>query len=82
MPVLLYGCEVWGFVDLARIEVFYRNFLKRLLGVGSSTPSCLVYGETGTMPLLPFVLSRMVGYWLRIRDRKPSKIVSILYKLA
>ncbi len=25
-PVLLYGCEVWGFGDLKSIEIFKRKF--------------------------------------------------------
>ena len=81
-PVLLYGSEVWGFSDLSKIEVFYRDFLRKLLGVGSATPCCLLYGETGTVPLQLTVLSRMVGLWLRIREGAESKIVSLLYKLS
>ena len=81
-PVLLYGSEVWGFSDLSKIEVFYRDFLRGLLGVGPATPCCLLYGETGTVPLQLAVLGRMVGLWLRIREGTQSKIVSILYKLS
>ncbi len=30
-PVLLYGCQVWGFGDLKPVEIFYSKFLKRQL---------------------------------------------------
>jgi len=25
LPILLYGCEIWGYEDLECIEVFYRK---------------------------------------------------------
>ena len=33
VPILLYGCEIWGFEDVGLIEVFYRKFLKYVLKV-------------------------------------------------
>ena len=27
LPILLYGCEIWGYEDIQQIEVFYRYFL-------------------------------------------------------
>ena len=51
LPVLLYGCEVWGCANIDAIEVFYRKFLKIILKVGKATPNCIVYGETGRLPL-------------------------------
>ena len=47
LPILLYGCEIWGFENLDNIEVFYRKFLKYILKVNQQTPNCMVYGETG-----------------------------------
>ena len=47
LPILLYGCEVWGVEKCEQIEVFYRKFLKRLLKLHKFTPNCMVYGETG-----------------------------------
>ena len=47
LPILLYGSEVWGHEDIKQIEVFHRKFLRTLLSVGSYTPDCMVYGETG-----------------------------------
>ena len=31
LPILLYGCETWGYEALEKIEVFYRKFLKEIL---------------------------------------------------
>ena len=52
LPVLLYGCEVWCFTKIDQIEIFYRKCLKELLGVSKCTTNVMVYGETGTMPVL------------------------------
>ena len=30
---LIYGCDVWGFEKTEQIEVFHRNFLRRVLRV-------------------------------------------------
>ena len=31
IPILIYGCEVWGHSNLNLIDFFYRNFIRRLL---------------------------------------------------
>ena len=29
-PVLLYGCEIWGFQSTSMLEIFYRKFIKKI----------------------------------------------------
>ena len=62
VPILLYGCEVWGCSNISEIEVFYRKFLKIVLKVGKSTPNCMVYGETGKFPLQLTIFTRIVNF--------------------
>ena len=31
IPVILYGCEIWGFLDIKMLEIFYIKFLKKIL---------------------------------------------------
>ena len=50
-PILLYGCEVWGHEDIEQIEVFHRNFLRRLLRIRKSAPKAMTYGELGQQVL-------------------------------
>ena len=52
LPVLLYGSEVWCFTKIDQIEIVYRKCLKELLGVSKCTTNIMVYGETGTTPVL------------------------------
>ena len=50
-PVLLYGCEVCGFGNNDMLERVQLKFLKYILKLKKSTPSNMVYGETGVYPL-------------------------------
>ena len=47
LPILLYGCEVWGYENVLILGRLYLEYLKYVLGLNQSTPSCMVYGETG-----------------------------------
>jgi hypothetical protein len=46
-PILLYGCEVWGFSNNDIIEKVHLKFCQLLLHLNSSTPSYMIYGELG-----------------------------------
>ena len=81
LPILLYGCEVWGYSDIEQVEVFYRKFLKNILNVSSNTPACFVHGETGTMPVMGHVTARMLTFYARIVNGKQTKLSYILYKV-
>ena len=51
LPVLLYGSEVWCFTKIDQIEIFYKNSSKNYW-VPASVLQMMVYGETGTTPVL------------------------------
>jgi sorting nexin-29 len=63
-PILLYGCEVWGQEDFAQIEIFHRSYLRKLIGIHKSAPSCMTYGEVGKTQLKYKIWRRMIGYWI------------------
>ena len=50
-PILLYGCEIWGFHCVNMLENFYRKFKKKILHLRPSTPSRMVCGEVAKLPL-------------------------------
>ena len=50
-PILLYGCEVWGFSDNYVIEKNHLKFCKLILHLKQSTPYFMIYGELGRFPL-------------------------------
>ena len=65
IPILLYGCEVWGYGNLDHLEIFHRNFLKNLLQVRKETPNPMVDGELGRVEIRYLVWHRMIGFWKR-----------------
>ena len=80
VPVLLYGCEIWGFESLDIIERIHLKFLKYIFNLKSSTPTYMMYGETGHFPLYVTVYTRMICYWNKLLLSPENKIVCILYK--
>ena len=74
LPILLYGCEVWGYENVESIEIFYRRFLKYLLRVNPQTTNCMIYGETGRTPLILKIKLRMVCFWYRIVTGRTNKL--------
>ena len=44
-PILLYGCEVWGFGNIDVLEIVQLNFIKRVLKVKRSTPNYISMGK-------------------------------------
>ena len=80
-PILLYGCEVWGFTNVELIERVHLRFCKLLLNLKKSTPNYMVYGELGAYPMNIYIKHRMVNYWTKLINGKDNKFSSILYKV-
>ena len=81
IPILLYGCEIWGFTNLQVLERLHLKFCKMLLNLKKSTPNYMVYSELGAKPLVNIVKSRMVNYWSRIVHNSDVRLNHMLYKL-
>lgn len=80
-PILLYGCEIWGFGKNDIIERVHLKFCKLLLRLKVSTPNFMVYGELGRYPLEIDIKVRMISYWCKLIQGKQSKLSTIAYKL-
>ena len=81
IPVLLYGCEVWGFSDLTEIERVQTFFCKYILKLGSQTANCIARGELGRQRLQCIIYQRMVNFWVGLTTGKPNKISHTLFQL-
>ena len=81
LPVLLYGCEVWGFEDISQVESFHMKFCKKILKVHNYTANCMAYGELGRHKLIKTVEVRMVTFWARIVNGSKYKLSYTLYNL-
>jgi hypothetical protein len=80
-PILLYGCEIWGFADLSYVEKFHLKYCKQLLRLRTNTPNCMVYGELGKNALSTVVNERMVNFWFKLVNSKSSKLSNMIYIL-
>ena len=78
--VALYGCEVWGFGNTNIIDKLQVRFCKILLKAKRSTPTCMVLGELGRLPIQFNIESRMLGFWFRCLNGN-GKISCSFYKL-
>ena len=83
-PILLYGCEIWGFGNLELLERVQLKFLKYVLNLKKSTPSFMVYGETGIFPLSLDIQARIVSFWTKLlqnADNNSKKLSSYIYDI-
>jgi len=79
IPILTYGCEVWGNFDVSLLEKVHTDYLKYILNVKTSTPHIMLYGDLGRFPIVTEVKKRVIGFWYNIIVN-PNKLSSLLYK--
>ena len=72
-PILMYGCEVWGYEDIEKIQVVQKKFYKYMLRLNTSTPSAMVFGEFGKFPIDLKIKEQMVGYWAKLKLEPNTK---------
>ena len=78
-PILLYGCEIWGFGNLNQIEKVQLKFLKHILNLKKSTPSFMIYGELGIYPIEIDIKSRLVSFWTKLVKNENNSLSSNMY---
>ena len=81
LPVLTYGCEVWGISNLREVEIFHRKFMRILLNTYNFTPNCMLYGELGTLDISSRVSCRMMHFWAKLKFGKQDKLSSLLFQV-
>lgn len=77
-PVLLYGCEIWGYGNFDILERVQLRFYKYIFNLKNSTPSAMIYGELGIMPLAVDIQTRMISFWSKLIQTEQDEI----YKLS
>ena len=77
-PILLYGCELWGFGSIDIIERVQLKFLKHVLKIKRSTPNYIVYGEVGVPPLKIDITARIISYWGKLNSVEDVHTLSTL----
>ena len=69
------------FENITMIEKLHLKYLKYIIGLKQSTPTCMVLGETGRYPLSISIKCRMISYWSKLLCQKESKLSNIMYKV-
>ena len=81
-PILLYGSEIYGIDNCEMLEKFRLQCLKTLLKLRSSTPSYMIWAETGAFPLQAEIKKRIMGQWYRLINDDSTKTSTRLYYIA
>ena len=66
------------------IDKIHLQFCKTILGVWTSTPNCMVYGELGRYPVELQIKIKILCFWNKIvgnPDKLSGKIYRLLFKL-
>ena len=86
VPILTYGCEVWGFEQFEMLHKLQLRFYKIVFKLRMSTPSMIVFGETGHYPIWVTIKVRMLTFWFKLmshsnKDKLSSCVYQLLYTL-
>ena len=66
IPVLTYGCELWGFQCCDIVHKLQIRFYKMVLRLKKSTPSFMILGDLGKYPGDITIKTRMLMYWFKL----------------
>ena len=82
LPIILYGCEVWGFQSTKIIDTLYNQFLRNVTKLRKSTPIYMLYAELGRRPIDINIKSRMISFWISlVNDENRNKISKRIYEI-
>ena len=70
VPIITYGCEVWGIYDLFEVDKLHYKFCKFILCVRPQTFNAAVLGDLGRIPLSLICKQRRFG----IRSCSPQTL--------
>ena len=80
LPILLYGCEVWGFHGAKDIESVHIKFCRYALKLSNCTSTAAIRGELGRFTMKTQMLIRIIKYWLHILNMDQHRYVFQCYK--
>ena len=80
-PILLYGCEVWGYGNNEILERVQLKFCKLLLKSKTTTPSSMIYGDLGRYAIEIEKKVTLILYWSKIIMGKEMKLSAVIYNL-
>ena len=79
VPCMMYGGEVWGYNNIECLEIIQRKFLKYSLKLKSSTPTAMIYCETGYLSIETELKIKIITYWVNLITGRRDKFSYKLY---
>ena len=79
VPCMLYGGELWGFNKAECLEIIQKKFLKYSLKLKLSTPTVMLYLETGYLPIETEVNIKVITFWVNLLTGRQDKFSYKLY---
>ena len=77
VPIITYGCEVWGIYNYGEVEKIHYKFRKYILGVRQQTSTAAVLGELGRFPLSVLCKEKALKFWCKIMNSPKSLIRNV-----
>ena len=73
VPILLYGCEIWGFQNTNLIELVHNQFMRNIMKSRKSKPLYMLYAELGRVSVDQHIKTWKVGYWISLVNGNESQ---------
>ena len=80
-PILLYGCEVWGYENTDIIKNDKQSSVNSCLVYKKIPIICQYMESVGRYPLSITIKQRMVCYWTRILKSNQHKLNKVMYDI-
>ena len=81
MPILTYASEVWGTIQMPKIERLHLSACKYALGVKSSTNTEAVYAELGRMSVQSHIHVNILKFFARINQLDSHRYANIAFNM-
>ena len=80
-PVILYGCEEWGFESCKILDKLQSKFCKYILKLNKSTCFNMICGELGVISISIQTKCRLLNFWAKLMNGTKCKLRDIFYLL-
>ena len=61
-PLLLYGCEIWGYGNFDNLEIVQLKLFKYALNMKKFTPTFMIYDELGVTPISIDIITELFHF--------------------
>ena len=76
LPILTYGSEIWGYENTKQLEKLHLQFCRNILGVGTTIPNFMTYGELGRTPIDKLCIKlRIVNFGIDLFQTRRNLVV-------